>query len=223
VYTIKIAKQLISQKVNQPYKKRTHNMNLALFDFDGTITTREVLLSFISAAFKPRRLVISKIILIPVLVCYKLGIVSGETLLFSFVKMGFSGLPLAKVEATGRAFVENHLPKVLRQEAIDRINWHRSQGDRIVVVSAGLDSYLSYWCNQQQIDLICSSLEHKDGILTGSYLGNQCVGPEKSRRIREKYDLSHYPVIYAYGDTKDDLDMLGLAHRKYYQWQELLA
>jgi hypothetical protein len=41
------------------------------------------------------------------------------------------------------------------------------------------------------------------------------------RRILERYDLSRYAVIYAYGDTSDDREMLELAHRKFYRWREI--
>ncbi|EDR5491891.1 HAD family hydrolase, partial [Salmonella enterica subsp. enterica serovar 9,12:-:1,5] len=29
------------------------------------------------------------------------------------------------------------------------------------------------------------------------------------------------PTIYAYGDTPEDLDMLAIATKQYYQWQEV--
>ena len=45
---------------------------------------------------------------------------------------------------------------------------------------------------------------------------------EKARRISSQFDLSRYPEVYAYGDTSD-LEMLALAHRKYYRWKEISA
>jgi hypothetical protein len=41
------------------------------------------------------------------------------------------------------------------------------------------------------------------------------------RRIVERYEPSRYPVVYAYGDTSEDREMLGLAHKKYYRWREI--
>jgi hypothetical protein len=43
---------------------------------------------------------------------------------------------------------------------------------------------------------------------------------EKARRISSQFDLSRYPEVYAYGDTSEDLEMLALAHRKYYRWKD---
>jgi HAD superfamily phosphoserine phosphatase-like hydrolase len=91
----------------------------------------------------------------------------------------------------------------------------------VVVVSGAFDVYLSHWCNAHQIELICSSLEHKDGVLTGRYSGPQCVRKEKAARVRKEHDLSRYERIYAYGDTTEDLDLLALAHEQYYQWRHV--
>lgn len=58
-----------------------------------------------------------------------------------------------------------------------------------------------------------------DGILTGRYFGRQCVRDEKVQRVREMFDLSTYDRIYAYGDTQEDLELLAIAHERYYQWR----
>ena len=41
------------------------------------------------------------------------------------------------------------------------------------------------------------------------------------RRIRERYDLSRCATIYAYGDSDEDLEMLSVAHEKYFQWKKI--
>jgi phosphatidylglycerophosphatase C len=58
-------------------------------------------------------------------------------------------------------------------------------------------------------------------LLTGEYRGEDCTGQEKVKRVMEKVNLADYSKIYAYGDTKEDLDLLELAHEKYYQWIKL--
>lgn len=196
-------------------------MNLALFDFDGTITDREMFPAFIELAVAPRRLAVGKLLLAPLIVGYKLGLVSGTVVRAAIVRFGFAGVPLAVLEAHGSSFAQSALPPVLRPQALERIGWHKRQGDTVVVVSGAFDTYLSHWCKAHQLELICSSLEHKDGLLTGRYLGRQCVLEEKARRVREAYDLSRFGRIYAYGDTKEDLGLLALAHERYYRWQQV--
>ncbi len=98
----------------------------------------------------------------------------------------------------------------------------QSAGHKVVVVSGGLEAYLEPWCDSHGVELICSSLQQSDGILTGRYEGRQCVLTEKARLVRERYDLAtSIPTIYAYGDTPEDLDMLAIATKQYYQWQRV--
>ncbi|WP_233840569.1 HAD family hydrolase [Dyella sp. 2HG41-7] len=196
-------------------------MNLALFDFDGTITQREMFADFMSAAVSTRRMLAGGVLFGPMLAGYKLGLVSGNVIRASVVRFGFRGVRADKVHAAGRRFAVDVLPTAMRPDALERIRWHQQQGDRVVVVSGALDVYLTHWCKQHGLDLICSGLETRGDLLTGRFRGEQCVGPEKSRRIRETLDLNEFPVVYAYGDTHEDLEMLQLAHRRYYRWQEV--
>jgi phosphatidylglycerophosphatase C len=196
-------------------------LNLALFDFDGTITTREMFADFMHFAVAPRRLAIGKVVLAPLVVGYKLGIVASNTIRSRVVRFGFRGVSATHVEQAGERFSREILPGVLRPMALERIQWHKAQGDVVVVVSGALDLSLAHWCRQHQLELIGSELEVADGVLTGRYRGEQCVGKEKPRRILENYDLRDFPVVYAYGDTTEDLDMLSIASRKYFRWQEI--
>ena len=104
---------------------------------------------------------------------------------------------------------------------MQRLAWHQSQGDKVVLVSGGLDFYLAPWCRQHGLELICSLLETRGKHLTGRYLGTQCVGTEKARRVREHLDLSAYPLCYAYGDTHEDEAMLAMAHKRFYRGFEI--
>jgi HAD superfamily hydrolase (TIGR01490 family) len=196
-------------------------MSIALFDFDGTITTHETMPEFVRRSVSRRRLLMGQILLAPLVLGYKVGVVSGTIVRRAIVRFGYSGVPAATIESAGQDFARNYLPNVLRQEALQRIAWHKAQGHKVVVVSGGLDAYLAPWCNGHGLDLICSSLQAQSGVLTGRYFGRQCVLGEKARRVRERYDLSAYPTIYAYGDTPEDRDLLGMATNPYYQWQEV--
>jgi len=195
-------------------------MNLALFDFDGTITTREMMPDFMVAAVPPLRLALGRVLLAPWVIGYKLGLVSGTAVRRVIVRFGFSGVTEAALSQVGQRFAAEVLPGVLRPQAMERIAWHKAQGDTVVVVSGALDVYLAHWCRTHDLALLCSALETREGKLTGRYDGAQCVRAEKARRVAEHYDLSRYPLVYAYGDTPEDEDLLALAHRRYYRWRE---
>ena len=196
-------------------------MSLALFDFDGTITTQETMPVFLHRSVSWRRLILGWLLLAPLVLAYKLRIVSGTIVRRAIVRFGYSGVPASTVAALGRDFAENYLPTVLRREAMQRIAWHKSQGHKIVVVSGGLDAYLAPWCEAQGLEVLCSSLQQRNGVLTGRYEGHQCVLAEKVRRVRERFDLGAYSMVYAYGDTPEDHDLLGIASKRYYRWQDV--
>lgn len=196
-------------------------MNLALFDFDGTLTTRETFGDFMRHAVTPLRRALGAPLFAPMLAGYKLGLVSGNRIRRHAAAFGFRGVPAAHVHAAGERFAAEVLPGLLRPEAMQRLAWHQSRGDKVVLVSGGLDFYLAPWCRQHGLELLCSRMETHDGRLTGRYRGAQCVGAEKARRVREHHDLNDYAQCYAYGDTHEDEAMLALAQRRYYRGQEL--
>ncbi len=194
---------------------------LALFDFDGTITTREMLPDFLHYAVPKWRLRFWKPWMMPLVIAARAGWLSGSTLRAVLAYVAFRGMPEAAYEAKAVAFARDVLPNVLRPEAMSRIAEHKAQGDTIVVVSGAYDVYLKHWCAQHGLDLIGSTLEAANGVMTGRYAGAQCVNTEKSRRVRERFDLAKYAEIHAYGDTHEDLDLLALAQRKFYRGLEV--
>ena len=196
-------------------------MILALFDFDGTITTREMMPDFVRMAVPRARLRLWGALLAPWVFGYKAGWVSGSSIRSKIVRAGFRGMPEADYRAAGERFARHVLPRVLRPQAMSRIAWHKARGDTVVVVSGGFDVYLSHWCRAQGIDLLCSKLEVVDGVLTGRFDGAQCVREEKARQVRERYVLHDFSAVHAYGDTAEDAELLALADESWFRvWPE---
>ena len=194
-------------------------MDLALFDFDGTITNRETMPGFMLASVRPRRLALGKLLLFPLIVGYKLGVVTGTIVRAAICWFGFRGIPAAELERHGAEFARSALPPTVRPEALARIAWHKARGDRVVVVSGGLDLYLEHWAAAHGLELVCSSLQHREGRYTGFYEGRQCVNAEKVRRVQELHPFDQFGKVFAYGDTPEDHELLALAHEAYYRWE----
>jgi phosphatidylglycerophosphatase C len=197
-------------------------MDLALIDFDGTITTKGVYPEFLHFAVPRSRKLTAGLLLSPVIAAYKCGLISEPAIRLVLSRASFQGADPARVRALGERFVRDVVPALIRPIALERIAWHKERGDRVVVVSASLDAYLTPWCQSLGVDLICTELEMaSDGRLSGRYVRGDCYGVEKVRRIRERLALDDYDAIWAYGDTEDDRPMLDLADRKYFRWQEV--
>jgi HAD superfamily hydrolase (TIGR01490 family) len=190
---------------------------LALFDFDGTLTERDTFRDFVLTAVPRHRKWAGAALLAPVVAGYQLGLVSPVSIRAAIVRMGFTGMPLARAQQEADQFAAR-LPSLIRPQARKRLDWHRARGDRIVVVSAGLELYLRPWCRAESIDLLGSRLQQVRGRLSGRFEGPQCAGREKATRVRAAYSLALYDRIYAYGDTSEDRALLGLAHERWYRW-----
>jgi HAD superfamily hydrolase (TIGR01490 family) len=106
---------------------------------------------------------------------------------------------------------------IVRPKAIDRLCWHTEQGHKVVIVSASIECWLAPWCKKNGFELLATKLEVKNGVVTGNLLGSNCFGIEKVNRIKDKYDLSQFNYIYAYGDSKGDIQMLDLANESFYK------
>jgi HAD superfamily hydrolase (TIGR01490 family) len=198
-------------------------MNLALFDFDGTITSSDTWTPFMRFAVRPGRWLLGGVLLGPVALGHRLGMLSSSRGRQMAARVGFQGENASAVRQLGLEYARSRLPGTVRQSALERIEWHRAQGDDVVVVSAALDVYLGPWCERLGLDCICTTLEERRGRLTGRYVHGDCCGAEKALRILQRYELDRYSHVYAYGDSGEDREMLDLAHRKYYRWKEIAS
>lgn len=192
-------------------------MDLALFDFDHTLTTHDTYSRFLRQVVPAERQRRWAALIGPLLLGYKARLVSGRMLRGTVVRLGLGGLDAAAVEAAAQTYAREVLPTLERPSLMRALAHHRDRGDAVWVVSAGLDLYLRPWCAAHGVGLLCSALEVRDGRLTGRYAGTQCGGDEKVRRVREVEDLARYARIHAWGDSREDLPMLALAHAAWWR------
>ncbi|MET0794505.1 MAG: HAD family hydrolase [Polyangiaceae bacterium] len=195
-------------------------MNIALFDFDGTITFKDTFTPFIYFASSGMRLALGTVLLGPMILGYKLGLIAAPKMRAAIARIAFQGRRESELKALGACYSAT-LPALVRPEALEKIRWHQANGDVVVVVSASLGAYLRHWCAGHGLELICAELESKDGVLSGRYAGGDCTGSEKARRVRERYDIERYPIVYAYGDTNEDRELLSLATKRFFRWKEI--
>lgn len=194
-------------------------MNLALFDFDGTITHADMYTKFLHFSGTKRRAMLAKVILPPFYLLYKAGIIPAPKMRAIASYLAFFRREMHEVYSAGKKYADEVIPQFVRDIALNKLQWHKEKGDLIVIVSASLDVYLAQWCAQNGFSLICSELEVEGRRLTGRYVNGDCSCDNKPRNIRAKYDLSQYGKIYAYGDTSEDLAMLTLADEAYLNWE----
>lgn len=192
---------------------------IAVFDFDGTITTRDTLIPFLFRSFGAARFLGNIIRSVSALIGYSIRLlpndVAKERVLVNFLE----GMGKQKLESLGNVFAHEVVPGMVRERAMDRLKWHQAQGHLCVIISASLDVYLKPWAASVGIqDVLCTSLEVDDsGKLTGRLASANCYGAEKRRRLLEWLgDHSRY-CIYAYGDSRGDRELLEIADHSFYR------
>jgi phosphatidylglycerophosphatase C len=193
---------------------------IAAFDFDGTITKRDTLISFL--AFTAGKWQTAKKLLLasPQMIGFALHQVSRQSAKEAILKQFFKGMPYHQLQEMGEAFSRSHaLSRLVYPAALKRLEWHRSQKHRCILISASLDLYLEPWSIQHGFnDLICSKLEvDQYGIATGHLKGKNCWGPEKERRLIELIGPKENYTLYAYGDSRGDEELLSTADYPFYR------
>lgn len=189
-------------------------MNLALFDFDGTLSTRDSLMPFLRHVVGTPRFVAGLIRASPGLLAYALGRTANDVAKERLISGFLGGHDLAELRRRGETFATRQLPSLLRPSMLATLQRHRRAGDVCLMVSASLDLYLAPWAASQGFDgVLCSQLAvDSDGRITGRLEPRNCHGAEKARRI-EQWLVGRPPPthITAYGDSRGDWEMLQMA------------
>jgi phosphatidylglycerophosphatase C len=137
-----------------------------------------------------------------------------EALKAKFVSGVFSGRQAREIESLGIQFASKVADGWLRSDVAARMRWHQEQGHVVILVSASLGSYLHPLGDLLEVDaVLCTELEEVDGILTGKLEGKNCRGEEKASRIQkwcEGAGIDVEDLVYAYGDSSGDVQMLEL-------------
>jgi HAD superfamily hydrolase (TIGR01490 family) len=187
---------------------------VAAFDFDGTLSTRDNFVPFLrrfaGTTGATRALTTAAV---------EVGRAgrshwNRDALKAAVLHSTCAGREVEDLEATARAFAPEVLGKHLRREAVERADWHRTQGHRLVIVSASLAVYLRPIAEQLRFDaVLATELESDDqGRLTGNILGDNVRGPEKALRLDRWLDGAT-PFVWAYGDSSGDRELWARADR----------
>ena len=196
---------------------KTISLRLALFDFDGTLSTADSMPAFLRQHLHANALV--KALLRWGIACVNLlfiGKFSRDTakaaLLFECLK-SFSPERLARA---ADEFAQVWLPAHLNPTTLAQLQMHLAQGNRVVVVSAAPDVWLKAICQKLEVECICTEMARDtEGRLLPMFKGPNCRGPEKVRRVAERFALETFTSIVAYGNSAGDRAML---HRADEAW-----
>ena len=194
------------------------NETIAVFDFDGTITKKDTLLEFIKFSKGKMLFFISFFIFTPLLVFMKLGLLPNYKVkqkLFSFL---YKGTSLENFNKHGEDF-SKIIDKIIFPEAIEKINSHKKNGDKIVIISASIENWIKPWADKIGVTVVLATKIEIDkyGLLNGKFLTKNCYGQEKVNRFLEIFpNRTDYKLI-VYGNSRGDKEIINLADEKFFR------
>ncbi len=145
-----------------------------------------------------------------------------------------AGRPAEQIAADAAVFGVSHYRRRHRTKVRARLDWHRRQGHRVVVVSASPETYVRAAAAELGVDgVVATRLAVDDkGRLTGRFQGRNCRGAEKLQRLEQWMEAASHPAhdgegahdgasqamhdpphpyLWAYGNSAGDFEMLQAA------------
>lgn len=193
-------------------------MKLAVFDFDGTITSKDTFLEFIKFTKGKWQYALGMLLCSPVLVAFKLHLIpnwKAKQIVFGYF---FKGVDLSLFNDWGSAFA-SEIEQFTRPLAFEGVKKHQANGDNIVIVSASIENWIKPWADKMEIsNLLATQLEvDAENRLTGKFLTKNCFGKEKVNRILQSFPNRDQYFLEAYGDSRGDKEMIAFANVGWYR------
>lgn len=189
------------------------NRPIAAFDFDGTLLDGDCLLILHSLVRLPLGRMNDGLRLLPALMLWKSGLLS--TALFKQAVLQRLLTPAMQVRALPQrqALLNTHLCNAiwhrLRPEALTRLEWHRQQGHRVVIVSASPRCLLQPVAERLGVELIATETTDPCDGTPIKLSSPNCKGPEKLRRLQTwLQEPLNSTELHAYGDSRGDRELL---------------
>ncbi len=196
----------------------TKKSTLAIFDFDGTITKKDTLNDLIMKEFGYIKFLGYILILSPLILLYKLGFLANHIPKGMLFSKFFSGMEYPRFKEICQKYASCQIDSIVRTEAKEKIKWHHKEGHNLIIITASVGNWIEPWAAKNNInEVISTQIEVIDGKLTGKFFTKNCYGSEKVKRLLEKYPNRDNYIIYAYGDSLGDKDLLKIADYPFFK------
>jgi HAD superfamily hydrolase (TIGR01490 family) len=141
---------------------------------------------------------------------YKIGFLSTEDLMGIMTRWlkGADQNHLEQLfEDLGKYIVKNKI----RRLAEEAVSFHRSRGAVNVILSASVRNICLPVAEYLKMDdIICTQMEIKNGVYSGTVTGGYCYGAEKLNRVAEYCGKHGYRMkdVWYYADSMADISVL---------------
>jgi HAD superfamily hydrolase (TIGR01490 family) len=195
----------------------------SLFDFDGTITSKDTTIFLLVELFKLRPWKFFRLIWF--LIRLKVSTNSVTKQKFKNKAIGYMIKDLSEMDLSGvLTNFRNKIEFFYRPSVLESLYQAIDHGHTVLIITASPSFAISFCLTDLQVFVIGTKFEKRENIFTGFLESENCYGQEKVTRINEwatsnKITLS---VQSAWGDNLSDFDMLSLSAKRYWVGGEQL-
>lgn len=200
---------------------------IAAFDFDGTIIEGDTMFILNRLLNNKISRILNYIKLFPFYVMYIFKIINLTCLKEKFYRSILKPVLIRHPKKNFNKILSEDLFKIIRNKiktnAKKRIEWHLRNDHKVIVVSASPRHLIEKVTNFLGAELIATETNLGELIKKSNtnfkfcFTSRNCKGKEKVIRLENyiKYSLDDY-IIYAYGDSAGDRELLQIAEYSYF-------
>jgi phosphatidylglycerophosphatase C len=190
--------------------------SIAVFDFDGTLTDRDMVGHFLSRSVGRRRFALGVTRNIyPLLRAAVLGGPARDVAKEKLIRTTLGGRSSEWLSEQAESFATHVLSCHLRDDTLALLRQHQQQQHHVIFLSASLSCYLNPVGKLLGVDRVLATelAIEESGRITGGLAAPNVRGPRKVV-VLSSYLQKHMPVgssMYSYGDSPGDRYMLSVA------------
>lgn len=191
---------------------------VAVFDFDGTITTVDTFRDFIIWHLGPFRFWVAMVLISPLIVLYAIGLIGNNVPKHAIFRLLYRNYSATDFRAACEDYATQRLPSLIRPKALLKIRYHARLSHRLFIASASLKDWIEPWAIGIGFErVIATQVLIQNDRLTGDFSDVCCYGHLKVVRLKELGVAKDNSILYVYGDSKGDRELLAIADYKSYR------
>lgn len=194
---------------------------LVLFDFDGTITSRDSFNDFMIWRFGWVRFAVAALGALPYLARYVFDSSYCLQVKEHFLATFYKGQRYEAFMKDAEAYAADKLGDIIKPDARKRIEEHAELDHELYIVTASPPEWVRPWASKHGIEMVIGSeLEVEKSLMTGKIF-KHCHAEGKLRCVEKAFATTQIMRkdvhIIAYGDSKGDAAMLEYADVGFYK------
>ena len=190
---------------------------LYCFDFDGTLTYKDTMFLYLKF-YDSTKFFFQFAKHIPLFVLVKSKLADAEKVKKSFISSILKGETKNEIQKKSELFFEEYYPQIFRENALEFINKIDRENTECFIVSASLDIWVEPFAKEFKMKLLSTRAEFKNDRFTGNFIGKNCNGAEKVKRIEDEISGRKFDKTIAFGDTSGDQEMLAWANESHFEF-----